>query len=69
MKDNFHKKMTFDDGDSKHWIKNDFKGWAMSKKLDRKIVRRKMNKQCEKEYSVSSDLPEQDSVKNTPQIP
>ena len=57
MKGNIHKKITFDDGDSKHYIKNDLKGWALSKRLDRKTVRRKMDAMCRKEYA-GPDLPQ-----------
>ena len=39
MKGNLHKKMTFDDGDGKRHIRNNFSGWRAWKRRRRRTVR------------------------------
>ena len=59
MKGNIHKKITFEDRTEKQWIKSCFKGWARDKKINRQLFRRRMDEQCRKDISDSSDPPQQ----------
>ncbi|WP_295084499.1 hypothetical protein [Ruminococcus sp.] len=69
MKSNIHKKMIFEDTTEKKWIRSCFKGWAHDKRINRQLFRRRMDEQCRKGISDSSDSQHQDSVKNTTQTP
>jgi hypothetical protein len=54
MKGNIHKKITFEDSTEKKYIKSYFKGWRRAEIINRRLLRRRINAQWNKELSENS---------------